>query len=263
MSDILRKIAAARKLRVEDAKKKVSEAELQKIAAARAPALDVTGLLGEFPSSRRAVIAEVKRRSPSKGDIAPGIDAGRVAASYERAGAFAISCLTEPDFFGGSLGDLDAVRAAVRIPVLYKDFVVDPYQFAEARAHGADLVLLIVALLGEETQKHLELAHAAGLTALVEVHDEPELSIALESGARLIGVNSRNLKTFVVDIEAGAKLISEIPKDRFAVAESGIKSVGDMEMLESAGARAFLIGESVVKEADPERALRALVERSV
>ncbi|TAL15892.1 indole-3-glycerol phosphate synthase TrpC [bacterium] len=259
---MLQKIAAARKIRVEEAKKRVSEAELRKIAASRPPALDALGLLGKFPAWKRAVIAEVKRRSPSKGEIAPGIDAGKVAASYERAGAFAISCLTEPDFFGGSLGDLDAVRGAVRIPVLYKDFVIDPYQFAEGRAHGADLVLLIVALLGEETEKYLELAHAAGLTALVEVHDEEELSTALKTSARLIGVNSRNLKTFKVDIEEGAKLISTIPKDRFAVAESGIKSVADMEMLESAGARAFLIGESVVKESDPERALRALVERS-
>jgi indole-3-glycerol phosphate synthase len=261
MSDILQKIAAARRLRVEEAKSKVPEAELVNIARRRAPALDVFSILGKWPRSKRAVIAEVKRKSPSKGDIAPGIDAWKVASSYERAGAFAISCLTEPDFFGGSLEDLDAVRAAVKIPVLYKDFVVDPYQFAEARAHGADLVLLIVALLGEETGKYLELARAAGLAALVEVHDGEELSTALKTSARLIGVNSRNLKTFKVDIGEGAKLIERIPGDRFAVAESGITSTLDMEMLERAGARAFLIGESVVKAKDPQKALRALVER--
>lgn len=261
MIDILRKIAASRQKRVEEAKGRVPEAELRRLCEKIPPALDVLGRLASWPSGKRAVIAEVKRRSPSKGDIAPGIDAGVVAKGYERAGAFAISCLTEPDYFGGSLADLDSVRAAVKIPVLYKDFVTDPYQIHEARAHGADLALIIVALLGEDTKKYHDLMVGAGLTPLVEVHDEAELEIAVKSGARLIGVNNRNLKTFLIDLEEGKRLVSLIPKDRFAVAESGLKTVAEMDDFASAGAKTFLIGESIVAKPDPGAALRELVEK--
>jgi indole-3-glycerol phosphate synthase len=258
--DILSVIAASRLARVEEARRSVSEEALRARAATLPPARDVLGRLAAWSPATRAVIAEVKRRSPSKGPLAPGLDAGKLAAAYERAGAFAVSCLTEPDHFGGSLSDLDAVRAAVDLPVLYKDFVADPYMVWEARAHGADLVLLIAALLGKKTRRYLELAREAGLTALVEVHDEPELDLALDAGANLIGVNNRSLKTFRVDLAVGEKLLRSLPPGVPGVAESGIRGTDDMDRLAAAGARAFLIGETFVTAADPGAELRKLAE---
>ncbi len=261
MTTILDKIAEARLIRVEADRKIRPEGYLRDLAQKRGPTLDPLEILSQWPTNRRAVISEVKRRSPSKGDIAPGIDAGEVAAAYERGGAFAISCLVESDFFGGSIEDLQAVRKAVKIPVLYKDFVADPYQILEARAFGADMVLLIVALLGEKTGEYLSLAKESGLTPLVEVHDEEELKVALEAGSGLAGVNNRNLKTFEVDLAVGERLISMIPPDVYAVGESGIKDTADMDRLEHAGAKAFLIGETLVKSPDPAAALAKLVKR--
>ncbi len=262
MTTILHEIARSRQKRVDEARLIVSEADLKRLAAAQKPALDVIERLRRWPfDQKRAVIAEIKRKSPSKGPIAPDLDAAKTARAYEEAGAFAISCLTEPDYFGGGLKDFKAARAAAKIPLLYKDFIADPYQIYEARAHGADMALIIVALLGEETKKYHGLMAEAGLTPLVEVHDEPELEIALQSGAKLIGVNSRNLKTFKVDIEEGMRLVSLIPKDIFAVAESGIRGTAEMERFIEAGARAFLIGETVVSAPDPKAALAALVKR--
>lgn len=260
---ILDRIAADRKKRVDEAKASVTEAELRVQCEKREVARDVIARLLAWPGDQRAIIAEVKRRSPSKGDLAPGLDAGKLAASYERAGALGISCLVEPDHFGGSLDDLRAVRAAAKIPILYKDFVVDPYQLWEARANGADMVLLIVALLGENTGNYLKAAHEIGLTCLVEVHDGPELEIALATGARLIGVNNRNLKTMVVELANSEKMLPRFPAGVFGVGESGIKTPADMDRLTDAGARAFLIGESLVTAADPEAELRMFVEKNL
>lgn len=260
---ILDRIAADRKKRVDEAKASVAEATLRVHCEKLEPARDVVGRLRDWLGDKRAIIAEVKRRSPSKGDLAPGLDAGKLAASYERAGALAISCLVEPDHFGGSLEDLRAVRAAATIPVLYKDFVVDPYQLWEARANGADMVLLIVALLGENAGNYLKAAHDIGLTCLVEVHEGPELEIALATGARLIGVNNRNLKTMEVDLANSEKMLPRFPAGVFGVGESGIKTPGDMDRLADAGARAFLIGESLVTASDPETELKTFVEKSL
>ena len=215
--------------------------------------------LKQWPAGQRAVVAEIKRRSPSKGPLRPDLAPADLARSYAAAGALAISVLTEPDHFGGSLADLDAVRAAVDIPVLYKDFVVDPYQLWEARAHGADLVLLIAALLGDGTAEYVAAAREIGLEPLVEVHDGLELEIALRSGARFVGVNNRNLKTFHTDLAVSRELLPRIPNGIFGVAESGMRTAGELDDLARAGAAAFLIGEALVTAEDPGAALAALV----
>jgi indole-3-glycerol phosphate synthase len=234
----------------------VSEAEL------RARLLDVPPARDPLPAFRApgcSVIAEVKRRSPSKGELAGIPDPGALAAAYERGGAAAVSVLTEERRFGGSLADLVAVRDAVRIPVLRKDFVVDPYQLLEARAAGADLVLLIVAALpGDLLLRLHDLAHELGLTALVEVHDEPETERAAELGAALVGVNARNLRTLDVDPATFAKLAPLLPGDVLMVAESGISGADDVRRRVTEGADAVLVGEALVRDGDPEAAVREL-----
>lgn len=206
-----------------------------------------------------SVIAEVKRRSPSKGHLAEIADPAELAGHYAAGGAAAISVLTEQRRFGGSLDDLRAVRAAVDTPLLRKDFVVDPYQVLEARAAGADLVLLIVAALDDALMRELyDLAGELGLTALVEVHDESEVERAVDLGAELIGVNARNLKTLDVDPDLFGKLAPLIPDDRVKVAESGIFGAPDVERYVAEGARAVLVGEALVKDGDPEGAVRSM-----
>lgn len=211
-------------------------------------------------AGRVNVIAECKRRSPSKGVLCAEYDPVRMSREYERGGAAAISVLTEPTFFDGALEHLSAVRAAVRCPLLRKDFTVDEYQIVEARAAGADAVLLIVAAL---EQRLLQTLHARamelGLAVLVEVHDEEELSRALDGGARLVGVNNRNLRTLTVDVDASYRLAARIPSSVVAVSESGLTSRADLERLASAGYRAFLIGERFMTDPDPAAAIRTLV----
>ncbi len=228
----------------------------------RARLLDVPPARDPLPAFRRpgsSVIAEVKRRSPSKGDLADIPDPAALAAAYERGGAAAISVLTEERRFGGSLADLHAVRAAVDVPVLRKDFVVEPYQLLEARAAGADLVLLIVAALeGDALQSLYDHTRELGLTALVEVHDEPETERALAIGSRLVGVNARNLKTLEVDPATFGKLATLLPADVVSVAESGITGVDDVRRFVSEGADVVLVGEALVRDGDPEAAVRAL-----
>ncbi len=234
----------------------VPEAEL------RGRLLDVPPARDPLPTFRQpgsSVIAEVKRRSPSKGDLAGIPDPAALAAAYERGGAAAISVLTEERRFGGSLDDLHAVRAAVAIPVLRKDFVVEPYQLLEARAAGADLVLLIVAALPGDALVHLyDLTRELGLTALVEVHDEPEAERAVELGARLVGVNARNLKTLEVDPATFGKLAPLLPGDVVKVAESGIAGPDDVRRHVTEGADVVLVGEALVRDGDPEAAVRAM-----
>jgi indole-3-glycerol phosphate synthase len=228
----------------------------------RARLLDVPPARDPLPAFRQAgssVIAEVKRRSPSKGELAGIPDPAALAAAYERGGAAAISVLTEERRFGGSLDDLRAVRAAVDIPVLRKDFVVEPYQLLEARAAGADLVLLIVAALPGDPLVHLhDLARELGLTVLVEVHDEPETERAVDLGAALVGVNARNLKTLEVDPATFAKLAPLVPGDVVKVAESGISGPDDVRRHVTEGADVVLVGEALVRDGDPEGAVRAM-----
>lgn len=206
-----------------------------------------------------AIIAEVKRRSPSKGRLADIPDPAELAARYAAGGANAISVLTEERRFGGTLADLDEVRAAVPVPVLRKDFVVDPYQVDEARAHGADLVLLIVAALAQRELAELHdqvLAH--GMTALVEVHDAEEARRAVAVGAQVIGVNTRDLKTLAVDRGTFARVRPVIPDSVLAVAESGVRGPDDVRRYVEEGAAAVLVGEALVTGNDPAAAVQSL-----
>ena len=205
------------------------------------------------------VIAEIKRRSPSKGEIRPDFDAVSCAKAYADAGAAALSVLTDEHYFGGHLEHLSAVRAATALPLLRKDFVVDPYQIDEARLAGADAVLLIVAALEPEALAALrDRAVEAGLDVLVEVHDEAELDVALRAGADLVGVNNRDLRSFVTDLAVTERLARRVPEGVLLVAESGIRNHADVLRLESAGARAFLVGESLMREPDLGAALGRL-----
>ncbi|WP_203566380.1 indole-3-glycerol phosphate synthase TrpC [Aestuariimicrobium ganziense] len=205
------------------------------------------------------VIAEVKRSSPSKGALAEISDPAQLAACYAAGGAAAISVLTERRRFGGSLDDLDAVRARVETPVLRKDFMVTEYQLVEARAHGADLALLIVASLDQPTLVRLhDLAVELGLTPLIEVHTTDEARRAADLGAALVGVNNRNLQTLEVDIAQFARLVEHLPAEAVKVAESGLRGPDDVARVASEGADVVLVGESLVTQADPTTAVAAL-----
>jgi len=206
------------------------------------------------------VIAECKRRSPSRGVLREDYDPAAIAKSYADAGAAAISVLTEPTFFDGSLDHLTAVRAAVDVPLLRKDFMVSEYQLLEAKAAGADAILLIVAALRPAELKVLhDHARRYGLDALVEVHDARELAIAVDVGARIVGVNNRNLRTLEVDVHASEALIADMPREIVAVSESGLKTAADLVRLRALGYRAFLVGEALMAAADPGGALAALL----
>jgi indole-3-glycerol phosphate synthase len=229
------------------------------LADLRAALADVDPARDPMPHFRAAgssVIAEVKRRSPSKGDLADIPDPAALAREYSAGGAAAISVLTEQRRFGGSLDDLRAVRAAVDTPLLRKDFIVDPYQLVEARAAGADLALLIVAALEDDLLRALhDQARELGLTVLVEVHDEAEAERAVDLGAELVGVNARNLKTLDVDPDAFGRIAPSVPADRVLVAESGISGPTDVKRYVAEGARVVLVGEALVKDGAPREAV--------
>ena len=237
------------------------------LADVRAALADVDPARDPMPHFRApgsSVIAEVKRKSPSKGELADIPDPAALATAYAAGGAAAISVLTERRRFGGSLDDLVAVRAAVDTPLLRKDFIVTSYQLVEARAAGADLALLIVAALDDDDLRRLhDEARELGLTVLVEVHDEAETARAVALGAELVGVNARNLKTLAVDNDTFSRLAPLLPDDRVKVAESGISSPADVQRFVSEGARAVLVGEALVKDGDPQAAVAAMtgVER--
>jgi indole-3-glycerol phosphate synthase len=207
------------------------------------------------------IIAECKRRSPSRGVLCADYDPVAIAKAYADGGAAAISVLTEPTFFDGALDHLAAVRDAVDVPLLRKDFIVSEYQLLEAKAAGADAVLLIVAALRPAELKVLH-DHATryGLDALIEVHDARELAIAVDAGARIIGVNNRNLRTLQVEGHASAALVADMPPDIVAVSESGLKDAADLERLRALGYRAFLIGERLMTAHDPGKALAGLLQ---
>lgn len=209
------------------------------------------------------VIAEVKRSSPSKGALAPITDPAALAAQYQEAGAAVVSVLTERRRFGGSLEDLIAVRREIDIPILRKDFMVDEYQFLEARAAGADVVLLIVAALSKNQLKdYYDLATELGMAVLVETHTHQEIEDAMEIQPRIIGVNARNLKTLDINLEAFTELIPEIPSSIIRVAESGISQRSEVVIAESAGAQAILVGETLVRSGNPRMAIDQLLGRA-
>jgi indole-3-glycerol phosphate synthase len=235
------------------------ERELEAAVRERPPPVDFAGALAARGAPAR-VVAEVKRASPSAGAIARGLDAVEQARRYAAAGAAAISVLTDGPGFGGSLDDLAAVRAAVPTPLLRKDFVVDRYQLLEARLHGADAALLIVAALApEDLAPLLGACEALGLAALVEVHDRPELEVALAAGARIVGVNNRNLHTFAVDLATSEALLPLLPAGVKGVAESGVRTAADARRLRAAGAANLLVGEALVRAADPGALIREMV----
>ena len=222
----------------------------------------VRDCLPNLISDEISVIAEVKRSSPSKGALASISDPAGLAAQYEEAGAHVVSVLTEQRRFGGSLNDLDAVRKAIDLPILRKDFMVDEYQFYEARAHGADVVLLIVAALSKnQLEDYFHLSNELGMRSLIEVHTHDELERALEISPDIIGVNSRNLKTLEVDALAFSELIPQIPSNIARVAESGISTRKDVEFAADCGATAILVGEALVRSESPSVAINQLLGR--
>jgi indole-3-glycerol phosphate synthase len=232
-------------------------ADVKSRATSVAPALDA---LAALRAPGVGVIAEVKRRSPSKGALASIDDPAHLAAEYQAGGARMISVLTEPRRFGGSLADLDAVRSRVQVPVLRKDFIVCPYQVHEARAHGADVVLLIVAALDQNTLIGLrERVESLGMTALVEVHTEDEASRALDAGASVIGVNARDLQTLEVDRSTFERIAPGLPTGVVKIAESGVRGPLDLIEYAAAGADAVLVGEGLVTTTDPRHAVAELV----
>lgn len=238
-------------------KARVSLADVEAAAATAERALDP---MPGFRSAGLAVIAEVKRKSPSKGDLAAIADPAALAGEYAAGGAAAISVLTEQRRFNGTLADLDAVRSSVTVPVLRKDFMVEEYQFFEARAHGADMVLLIVAALSDaELSRFLTLSRELGMTPLVETHTDEEVDRALAVGAELIGVNNRNLKTLDVDLATFGTLSQRIGDAAVRVAESGIVTPADAARVASEGADVVLVGEALVRHGDPRGAVSALM----
>lgn len=256
-TSVLDEILTGVREEVERRQERVPLERIKRLAAAAPPPLDAHAAL------RRpgvGVIAEVKRSSPSKGQLAEITDPAQLATDYAAGGARCISVLTEGRWFGGSLEDLAAVRAAVNIPILRKDFVISSYQVHEARAYGADLVLLIVAALEQKVLVGLlERIESLGMTALVEVHTEEEADRALEAGARVIGVNARNLRTLEVDRSVFERIAPGLPNDVVKVAESGVRGPHDLIRYASAGADAVLVGEGLVTQKSPRDAVAELV----
>ena len=254
--DILARIASRKREELREAS--VPLGELRHIAESlRHTRRDFAGAL-RFRSP--GIISEIKKASPSKGILAQDFDPVALAEKYEDGGAAALSVLTDRDFFQGSLDDLRAARAACRLPVLRKDFTISEYHVYEAAAAGADAILLIVALLDDaELRSFRELAAECGMAALVEAHDAGEVGRALESGAEIVGINNRDLRTFQVSLETSIELAERIPRGVLKVSESGICSAADIRRLMTAGFDAFLVGEHLVKSGDAARALRELV----
>ena len=261
MSTFLQTIVARKRVELAERRAAVPEAALESLAAEAPPPRDVVAAL---EPDRLGVIAEVKRASPSKGAIALDLDAVTQARRYAEGGADAISVLTDVEFYHGSLDDLRAIRAAVPTPVLRKDFILDRYGLLEARAAGADLVLLIVAALAIGPQGRsalsalIEEARALGLTPLVEVYTAEEARVALEIGAELVGVNNRNLHTFEVSLETTERLAPLLAPHALVVSLSGMSSAADARRAVAAGARAVLVGEALVRADDPAALLRGL-----
>ena len=260
MSDILERIVAAKREEVAAARALVSEAALREQAAGQPPPRGFAAALrAKAAQGQPAVIAEIKKASPSKGVIRPHFVPAEIAASYAQHGAACLSVLTDQQFFQGHADFLRQARAACTLPVLRKDFLIDPYQVLEARAMGADCILLIAACLGDALLAELEdEAMALGMDVLVEVHDGTELDRALRLKTPLVGINNRNLRSFEVTLDTTLGLLPRVPAGRWLVTESGIGSRADVQRLRAAGVQAFLVGEAFMRADDPGAALAAL-----
>lgn len=259
VTDALEEILSGRRRRVNQAREKVSLAEMEKLAKAAPAPLDF--LTAVARPGRITLIAEMKKRSPSAGVIRQPYDPAKIASAYERGGAAAISILTEPDKFGGDLGDIARARKSCKLPALRKDFIFDPYQIAESRAAGADAILLIADMVPRTLLSELAAtAREYGLEPLVEVFSEDVVEAALDTGAKLIGINARNLRTLEMRPDRVFALAPQVSADRYVVAESGIKSPEDVERLRSLPVFAMLVGESLLKQSNLETATRLLAQ---
>jgi indole-3-glycerol phosphate synthase len=260
MSDILKKILAVKAEEVTTAKTAKSLAAVRAEAEAQAPARDFVGALRtKIAASRPAVIAEIKKASPSKGVLREDFRPADIAADYERHGAACLSVLTDRQFFQGEAAYLQAARAACALPALRKDFLIDPYQVFEARAMGADAILLIVAALSLPQMREMEaIAQGLGMAVLVEAHDGAEADAALELNTPLIGINNRNLRTFQVSLDITLGQLGRIPADRIVVTESGILGPQDVALMRNRGVNAFLVGEAFMRAPSPGAELARL-----
>jgi indole-3-glycerol phosphate synthase len=260
VAHVLDRIIAAKRVEVERAKSEVPAAEIERRArSASSPRGFEASLRARIAAGDPAVIAEIKRASPSKGLIRADFDPARIAATYEAHGAACLSVLTDREFFKGSAEDLKLARAACRLPVLRKDFMVDPYQVFEARSWGADCILLIMDAVPDEDLRHMaSLAHELGMDVLVESHDAPQLDRAVGLPSNLMGINNRDLRTFETRLETTLSLKDRVPADRLLITESGISSPGDVRRLADAGVGAYLVGGAFMAAADPGAELRRL-----
>ena len=260
MSDILNKILAVKRDEVAAGRVARPLERLREEAEAQAPTRDFVGAIrAKVAAGASAVIAEVKKASPSKGVIREDFRPAEIAVQYERAGAACLSVLTDRQFFQGAPAYLQAARAACDLPVLRKDFLVDPWQVFEARAMGADAILLIVAALDLDTMREMEaVAESLGMAVLVEVHDAAELDVALQLRTPLVGINNRNLRTFEVSLQTTLDLLGRIPDGRIVVTESGIVKPEDVALMRAHAVNAFLVGEAFMREPNPGDGLRAL-----
>lgn len=260
MSDILQRIVEVKREEIAAARPQRSAADLQELARGQsAPRGFAAAMRAKVARGDAAVIAEIKKASPSKGVLRERFDPAAVAASYAQHGAACLSVLTDVQFFQGHADHLKAARAACTLPVIRKDFLIDPYQVVEARAMGADCILLIAACLGDGQMSELEQAAIEqGLDVLVEVHDGAELERALRLKTPLVGINNRNLRTFEVTLQATLDLMAGVPTDRLLVTESGILVQADVTKMRSAGVHAFLVGEAFMRAGDPGAALESL-----
>jgi len=262
MANALTPILAYKQDEVAALKARTSESELRDRARKQAPPRGFAAALSASTArGHNALICELKRKSPSAGEILPGADPVEIAREYEQGGATCLSVLTDGPSFGGSLNDLEAIRAAVSIPLLRKDFMVDPIQIIEGRAHGADAILIIMAALSDDEAAGFEAtAHELGMDALIEVHTEDELNRALKLKSPLLGINNRDLTRMVTDLSVTERLSGLIPLDRHLVSESGVKTPDDISRLRKCGAQRFLIGESLMKQSSRTQSVQELVK---
>jgi indole-3-glycerol phosphate synthase len=260
LSDVLERIVGVKRREIEAAKRRIAPAEMERRArAASAPRDFIGALRRELSRKRPAVIAEIKKASPSKGLLRADFDPSVIAKSYEKGGAACMSVLTDKEFFQGAPEYLEQARAACLLPALRKDFILEPYQVQESRAMGADCILLIAASLRVAAMRELEAAAGAlGMAVLVEAHDRAELDAALELQTPLIGINNRNLRTFETRLETTLELLPRVPRDRLLITESGILAPPDVARMRASGVHAFLVGEAFMRATDPGTALRDL-----